>query len=368
MRVLHVIDTLGRGGAETFLSLLLPRLSTRGIECEILALQPPYTLAADLEKGGVKVHRGGLVSPLDWWGFHRQLARVMAQAPFAAVHAHLFNSVWNAALSRLFRPSLPPLVSTFHSEEFTYYGEFRLRRWLKKWAFGTLLRTVRPHLTAVSQSAARSYQRHCRLASIEVIANGVEPEPTVSRPPGGEFRALFVATLKKVKGHELFLEALRRFKADHPGAFSAFRADLIGEGALRDELRRRIEEYELQQWVQLRGELPNAEVKEQLSRCHLLVLPSLSEGLPMTVLEAMMAGVPVLAAAVGGLPEVILPGLNGLLFRPGRSEELATYLAWCVENPASLAAMGQAGRATAMAGYHIDVSAERWATIYRQLL
>lgn len=365
MRVLHIIDTLGRGGAETFLAQLLPRLAEQGVESELLALRPPYTLAPRLEASGIRVHRAQLSSVWNWFAFESRLRRVLANSSFQAIHGHLFGSNWNAGLSCWLAGRRPPLVTTFHSEEFSYHQGFRLRRLLRKKVFGLVLRRAGARLTAVSQAAADSYAGHCGLVGAQVIYPGVEPAERRPSRKDGDFRMVMVATMKPVKGHSLLLRALRLVGRWNPE--TRLRLELVGEGQLREALQAEVRQLGLENVVEFHGELPNERVRSLLPDFDLFVLPSLSEGLPITLLEAMMAGVPVLAAAAGGIPEVIRSGENGLLFSAGNEVELARFLERAACNPATLGEIAARAHSLAMERFQIEKVARRWSAFYRSL-
>jgi glycosyltransferase involved in cell wall biosynthesis len=111
-----------------------------------------------------------------------------------------------------------------------------------------------------------------------------------------------------------------------------------------------------------------AEVAPILAASDLLVLPSRAEGLPVVLLEAMALARPVIAARVGGVPEVIRDGENGLLVAPGAPNELADRVLGLLADPAAAERLGNAGRRQVVQRYSPDMAARRLAAVYRAVL
>ena len=130
---------------------------------------------------------------------------------------------------------------------------------------------------------------------------------------------LFIGGLKYVKGVDVLIEAFhilcRRFKN--------LQLRIVGDGKMRDKLMERINLLNLNSHVKILGYMPYYSVKDQLSEASIFVVPSRSEGLPNALLQAMAAGLPIVATRVGGIPSLIRDGENGLLVTAGNPEELA---------------------------------------------
>lgn len=165
---------------------------------------------------------------------------------------------------------------------------------------------------------------HCtgNTRSVELIYNGIEERVP---PPAESFRSSFfnelglpqdaqlavcVANLREIKGHVHLLTAMSCLIERHP----RFHLLLIGAGPLDSFLRGEIMRFNLQGRVHMTG-LRN-DVPDCLSLCDMFVLPSLSEGTPLCLLEAMRAGLPIVASRVGGIPEIVIDGQTGILVEP----------------------------------------------------
>jgi glycosyltransferase involved in cell wall biosynthesis len=154
-------------------------------------------------------------------------------------------------------------------------------------------------------------------------------------------RLLCVARLSHEKGHLLLLEAIAAL-----GAEPAFELVLVGDGPLRGEVESRAEALDIRHRVRLAGWMSAAEVREEILRCRALVLASFSEGIPVVIMEAFALGRPVVATAVGGIAELVEPGVSGWLIAPGSASALTQAMREVLaSDPQRLAGMGRAGAA-----------------------
>jgi glycosyltransferase involved in cell wall biosynthesis len=153
--------------------------------------------------------------------------------------------------------------------------------------------------------------------------------------------ALFLGRLSPVKGPDVLIEAVKLVRERVPRAVFV----LTGEGQLRAPLDAAVHEHHLQEHVLFAGAVPRERVGEYLAACDLLVLPSRSEGLPHAVLEAMAFSLPVVASAVGGVPEVVENGLSGVLVPPEDPPALAGGLERLMGDLELCERFGAAGRA-----------------------
>ncbi len=157
---------------------------------------------------------------------------------------------------------------------------------------------------------------------VTVIPNGVDYafwSAVTSEPQAGAAPTLLtVGRLHPIKGHDILLRALARVRARVPGV----RLVLAGDGACRTELARLADDLSIGDAVEFAGHLDPAGVRARMSRATAFVLPSRSEGLPLSLIEAMAAGLPTIATSVGGVPEVVRPGA-ALAVAPEDPEALA---------------------------------------------
>ncbi len=162
-----------------------------------------------------------------------------------------------------------------------------------------------------------------------------EPIAATTKP-----KVLFVGVLEPYKSVDVLLEAWRSVVERVPGA----RLSIVGEGSHRERLVRQAELAGLGDSVRFLGSVTRERVRELLDDAALLVLPSRSEGMGRVILEAFARARPVVASAVGGIPELVRDGINGALVSPEDPAELAKALVAMLADPETAAAMGRAGR------------------------
>lgn len=203
---------------------------------------------------------------------------------------------------------------------------------------------------------------------IRVIHCGIEPgrfpEPG-PMPAEGPLRLVTIGRFAEQKGQLLLPEALAMARARGVD----LHLTLVGDGPMRAEIEAAIARHGVADAVTLTGWLDEAGVRRVLADSHALVLPSFAEGLPMVVMEAMAAGRPVIATAIAGNPELVLPGETGWLVPAGDAEALADLFATAAATPAArLAEMGRAGRARVMQRHDIDREAARLARLIEEAM
>ncbi|MGB6335980.1 MAG: glycosyltransferase family 4 protein, partial [Thermoanaerobaculia bacterium] len=211
-------------------------------------------------------------------------------------------------------------------------------------ALGSLTVWLADLVLAPSRQTATEIQRDYQVDSVRVLPNitgGVEVERVEAPAPGtGEEYLLFVGRLRIRKGVEILLEALARLRSRIPD----LRLLVAGDGEQGSSLERKAASLEVTDRVTFLGRCSAGEVRELLAGARALVVPSIYEGMPLVILEAMEASVPVIASRVSGIPEVVEDGVTGWLVPAENIDELTRVLeeAWRDEEESSR--RGAAGR------------------------
>lgn len=187
-----------------------------------------------------------------------------------------------------------------------------------------------------------------------LVRCGIDPAalPTRRRAAGGPPRIICVGRLSPEKGQPGLLEAFARLK----GEGLAAELVLVGDGPEQSALVARTAALGLGACVDFRGRLPETETLAAIADADLLVLPSFMEGLPVVLMEAMALGVPVIAAQVAGIPELVQDGRTGLLFPPSDWDALADAIRRMLGEPEAAERMAAAGRARVMEQFAIDAA------------
>jgi len=338
-RVAQVIWSLGLGGAEQVVIRLAGGVDRRRFEPVIVCLDRPGPFATQAEAAGIEVVALDKRGPIDPGAIVR-LARLLRSRGIEVVHTHLWGAnLWGRLAARAAR--VPVVVCTEHNVD----------SWKKGYhlALDRLLAPAATHLVAVSEEVRAFYERHgVGRGRWHVVYNGVEVSAAARPERGDAFRALglgpedrvvgLVGRLVPAKAPEVFLRAL----ASAAAAVPRLRGLVVGDGpsraAAEDEARR----------LGIEGRVVFAglrkDVAELLPGLDALVFSSLREGLSMAMLEAMAAGVPIVATAVGGTPELITHDTTGLLVPPGRPDALAEALVSLLQDPAAAERLRAAAR------------------------
>lgn len=217
-------------------------------------------------------------------------------------------------------------------------------------------------IVCVSEDSARLCQRDgVDAASIRRIWNGVDLSRFSARGPAAGGPAVYAGRLSAEKDIPTLLQAAAIAVAKCP----AFRLRIAGTGPCGDHLACLAESLGLRSHVEFIGE--TRDVPALLAASSLFVLPSLTEGLPLTVLEAMACGLPVVATRVGGTPEAVVDGRTGVLLPPREPEQLAGAMLRIFDDPALSIDMGRAGRERAEHWFDARRMVSQYESLYTEV-
>jgi glycosyltransferase involved in cell wall biosynthesis len=171
-----------------------------------------------------------------------------------------------------------------------------------------------------------------------------------------------VARLSPEKGHTVLLRAFQKVINRHSQA----RLVIIGEGEERERLQHLVADLSIGSFVRFLG--LRADVPEVLATCDLFTLPSIQEGLPIVILEALAAGKAVVASEVGAIPDVIRHGATGMLVPPGNVDALADALCLLIEDEEARQLLGQSGRKLVREAYDFERTVGQYDDLYQRVL
>lgn len=363
LRVLHVINGEHYSGAERVQDLLAGTLPDFGFEVGFASIKPGRF--SEVRKSSqaalyeIPMHGRFDLRPV------RRLASIVRQGGYRLLHAHTPRSLLVASLAS--RLAAVPLVYHVHSptsRDSTRRWHNRLNALVEEGCFPLASRLI-----AVSQSLGRHLQQlGVSSDRITVVPNGVPcRQPRGTRSGTSDPWVLgTVALFRPRKGIEVLLEALALLRQD------GWRVTLRAVGDFeteeyRREIERVIERLDLRDAVTWTGF--TRDVGSELVQMDLFVLPSLfGEGLPMVVLEAMAAGVPVVATRVEGVPEVIRDGRDGLLAEPGDAPDLARRMAHIISGAVDWSELRRAALDRQAEVFSDRSMAEAVAEVYREIV
>lgn len=377
IRLLWLIDSLNVGGAESLVIPFARRLDRSRYEFFLCCLSTigGNPIAAELEKDGIAIHNLGARNLRDTAAFKRLLAYIREQK-IDVIHAHLtYAGIWSALASR--QTGVPSITSLHVAPSATRElvksrrhriltsVRDRLMRWtLKRWASAVVMVSAALRDTYLASGGLDA-------SKVRVVHNGIELQrfdrdraATRARlqreldiPPGVPI-AVTVSVLRPKKGVEVLIDAI----ANVPDAVFL----IVGDGSMREEWAALAERNGIASRIRWAGY--RRDVDQLLAGCDLFVHPSLDDAFPTVLLEAMAAGLPVVASDVGGIPEIVEPGVTGQLVPPGDAPALANAIrAILGRTPDELARMRAAAKTSAAQRFSTTAWIERLEQVYDEV-
>lgn len=366
MKILQLISSEGKYGAETMLLCLVKSLALLGHENVIGVFRNshcPHTEVAEAARlEGLKVE----IIPCDG-KIDRRAVDVIRHClqihSIDLVHTHGYKANFYGYLAA--RGKGVPAVATYHLDWPDRGLALRLYH-----LFDRLVVRRFGKIAAVSEAVARSLRRSgVPSAKIVTIDNGIDLSPFAQARPilqeeiSERPDALIglVGRLTPQKGCEYFLRAAQRVLIDFPRTLFV----LVGEGPDRRKLEELVRDLNIAERVIFAGH--REDMPDVYASLDILVLPSINEGLPMTLIEAMAAARPVIATPVGAIPKLIIPEQTGLLVNPRDPVGLAAALGRLISNPDLRHRLGRDGQAWVMRRFSAEAMAQQYAEIYQEV-
>ncbi len=366
-RALQVVTSSEIGGIERMMLRLVPALAREDVDADVLSPRPEGALTKLLESRGLRAVSRSSTNPI---GEIIHLARHLRTRAVEVVHAYGARALLVSRVAALIarrgrRRGLPIVITGVLS---TNHGTGRLRRTADRWT--AWLNDI---YLSNSLAGARALGSR-RLASPErhhVIHDGIDPDHDGPKRPRARVReslgytdthrlVITVANLRPMKGHDVLIRAA----ADVLRSFPDARFLLIGQDRMGGVLQR--EAAKLAPGGEIRFLGYREDVADLLGASDVFVLPSDWEGLPVSMLEAMLAGLPVVATAVSGIPEAVTDGSEGFLIPPRDPERLSLAIRRLLSNPEEARRMGRRGRRRVLEEFTVTGMAAKTAALYRE--
>ena len=364
VKVLQLISSGGYYGAENMLLNLCASQQKAGCQNSLMIFYnvhaPNVEFYERARRRGLSVRMVHCQGRADWRAV-RQIEECIQEDGIQLLHTHGYKADLYGYVAA--RRSGKPIVATCHN-----------------WVGGTAALGIYNHLdrmtlkrfrglAAVSESVAqRLIASGVSAQKIRTIANGIDVQAFERARPSavldfdGSKVIGMVARLDLQKGFECLLRAARELC----GAFPALKVVIVGEGPDRIAIESMIQRFELQSNVILAGQ--HSDMPSIYAAMDIFVLPSLNEGLPMTILEAMAASKPVIATRVGAIPKVIQDGETGLLVDPADSDGLRNALARLLADSDLCCRIGSAGHDWVSRNYTSEAMALKYRQMYADVL
>lgn len=353
MRVclLHIVDSPEQfGGAEKIFLTLCSELSKDG-EIQIAAAVNKGVLWEKVSSFRLKTYtlpdKGISSIP----SFYRNLYSIAKEFRPEIVHSH---HRYTTFFSHLLPLRNYKLIHTFHLDQFT-----------KKWN-----RFFGDYATAVSKACKDHFVRHFNLKEefITVIFNGVDVNMgNITEMPfekkDDNVIASVIGRLTEQKGHSVLIKAVSLLPADIKDNLKVI---FVGDGEKRKELEKMVEEYDLKDCIEFVGY--QKDVYPYIMMSDFTILPSLWEGLPLSMVESYLCGKPVVASSVGGIPEFIVDKENGLLVPHGDYQALSEVMLFLIRNKDLIRRYGEAGEKIALERFTVKKMIENYKAFYKKVL
>lgn len=323
---------------------LAPYRHTKGGISSYVTYYMSSPLARTLRMSVIETHAdGGIV------GKAATAASALAQAVVSAftarpdiVHVHVgdFPSLYRKAV--VFLPfTLVRTRKLLHFHGAAFLTQYEAKSPLQKWLVRRIMASF-DKVICLSQTWRADLLNTFDLPDAVVVQNAVPlpPEPAGARAPGAPFQLLFLGLIGDRKGLFDLLDAVEILV----GQGYDVRLDVGGNGEIERLERRLAASPELKARVRFLGWVTPDQRREACLAAHAFALPSYAEGMPMSILEAMSYGLPIVSTPVGGIPELVEEGFNGHLVSPGDSAAMAAGLRGMIEDEAQRAEMGRRSR------------------------
>jgi glycosyltransferase involved in cell wall biosynthesis len=359
VRVTHIHKITGIGGSERHLLTLLPALRERGVDARFLGLDVPGSdfalFYAELRAAGVPFQQVRCTTDLN-----PRMAAAVIQAVRGSrpdlLHTHLVHGdIYGSIAARV---AAVPFVSSRHNDDRYLLGPFRhVDRWFARPArrIIAISDAVRHFLEQAGLPREKLVTVHYGLGALPDTPSEVTPSDLGVAPEVPVLLA--IGRLTAQKDHATLLQAFARVRMAYPSAVLA----ILGIGPLEGETRRHVSQLGLDEAVLLPGRL---EIRDWLDRADVFVHTSRWEGFGIVLLEAMLAGLPIVATRVSAVPEVVVDNRTGLLIEPGDVPTLTAALSRLLGDPEQAAALGRAGLERAQTEFSIARMVDGTLAVY----
>lgn len=361
LKVLHLIDSGGFFGAEQMLLDLIIAQRALGHDAVLGSIAEPQLSAKAIELKaralGIPVKRFDLVNRPSYKSF-QILKQYLLEQEFHLAHSHGYKASVLLALNPLFLCKFP-VIASVHGYTSRSFGKMYIYEMADRFA-----RLMFRANVAVSGK----YQIKKHLFSYQAaIPNGLGPElsPWQGEAELNEYLSQYkvigsVGRLSAEKGFDVLIDAFALLAAQD----DSLRLLLLGDGGLQQSLVKQINDLSLQNKVWLAGYRENAAA--YIKDMALFVNSSYTEGLPITLLEAMRGETPIVASSVGGIPTLLKAGQLGALVRPGDKQQLALAMQEGLSQQAL--AKAKAAKQEFDLEYRREIMAKRYIDLYKKLL
>jgi glycosyltransferase involved in cell wall biosynthesis len=359
MKVLNLIDSLYAGGAESLLkNFAIEAKKYEDIQIDICTLYHSNIFEEKLKEENIKVFYLGLSFKYDFSKISR-LIRYIKQNNYDIVHVHLFPADIFGAIASLFFKEKPKFIFSEHN----IYNRRRSIPFYKpvdRFVYSRYKKII--CVSEMVKNELNKYLSETR-GKLVVVKNGIIFKEAFLRDSNFNWDLLFVGRLEEAKGVDILLNALKFLKYKKK---LNLKTAIVGTGSKREGYEKLCKDFGLEDSVKFLG--VRKDVQSLMQQSRIFVLPSRWEGLPMVILEAMANGIPIITTPVGGIPEVIKDGFNGILAKVEDPEDLALKIKMLLDNSNLQDFIAKNAFETVKKEYSIEVYTKKIIEIYKELI
>lgn len=378
LRLLHVITTLGRGGAERQLVNLVCHTSREKFQHLVVYLHPPHDLAGELREAGHEVICLDLPRRAPWLFAPRRLKPILKKYQPHLIQTWLYEADFAVRLST--RGLSIPVVNTLHQP--AYEPETITAGQWPNWKMQilrqidrTTARWSKPLFVAVSETVRDSAIKQLGIPrrDVRVIYNAIDVDTLETSPdkveqlraelelPPEVFFFLNVGRMAPQKGQTFLLEAFQIVVNRFDNAYLGF----AGDGPMFEELRKLTRSLGINHRVRFLGR--REDIGTCLELADAFIFPSLFEGHPLALVEAMLKGVPCITTKIGAMEEIVINREHAILVNPRSPAELADAMAEILFDVALRERLAEAAQRMALERFDLRNTVRTWEELYREL-
>jgi glycosyltransferase involved in cell wall biosynthesis len=352
MRIIHVITAFGIGGAEKLLLNVINKQIEEN-EVHLIYFKDKNNLVSDLDKRVIVKQ-----IPLSF-RITKKLETYYKKSNPDIIHTHLGHAdifgIWSA------RNIKTKIFCTMHSVHFKKGQIDKL--FFKIYTFLFLMVAKKSVMISISESVENHVIKRLKIPKNRsfLLLNAIPPKKRVKlKKNTSKVNLLFVGRLEKQKSLSTLLKAIAFL--DTKSLKKEFHLRIVGDGSLKNDLKALSQKLKIKKLVSFEGETKNVETYYETS--HIFILPSITEGFGIVILEAFRAGIPVIATNIEGPSELIEDNKNGLLFEPTNHVQLSKKIEELINDEAKRNALAKKGYSTFTEKYHIDTYISKLNTLY----
>ncbi len=366
MKILYIITSTNAGGTEKALLELIRRIDRDEYEVYVCSLKRPGVFAKRIEEAADGFYSlglaeaGGIKAVLTFLPALVRLIRLSRRVRPMIIHSFLFRAnILGRFAARV--AGVPIVISSIRVIESDKHYKHIIDR---------LTSSMVNRYMAVSEAARKFTIKHVRVCPDKIVTvyNGIDCSAVLQGNSNGFtinkalINIALIGRFDRQKGHVTLIKAVKTISARHPD----IRVYFFGEGPDEIRIKTIVKQERLSEYIIFVG------VTEEISRCiaqmDIIVLPSLWEGLPNVLLEAMAEARPVVASRIEGIDEVVLDGKTGILFKPGDARALAQALLRLIEDRQLAEEMGMAGKKRVLEQFPLEKTVKETEAVYRSLI